>query len=87
MDALPSLAETVLVPYLHPGARMEGTRAWADHIRGAQVMCLERTGHIGTMTRPGRFAEIVGAFTASAIEPERGRDTSESLQHERSSVA
>jgi acetoacetyl-CoA synthetase len=30
MDALPSLARTVLVPYLEPAARMEGTRAWAD---------------------------------------------------------
>jgi acetoacetyl-CoA synthetase len=29
-EALPSLAHTVLVPYLDPGARLEGTRPWAD---------------------------------------------------------
>jgi acetoacetyl-CoA synthetase len=30
MDALPSLAHTVLVPYLDAAARMDGTRPWAD---------------------------------------------------------
>jgi 3-oxoadipate enol-lactonase len=50
------------------------TRAWADRIRGARVVCFERTGHIGTMTRPERFAEIVATLL-------------ESPTHERSSVA
>jgi pimeloyl-ACP methyl ester carboxylesterase len=63
------------------------TRAWADDIRGARLVCLERTGHIGTMTRPERFAEIVGSFAASAIERDTECGPSESLKHERSSVA
>lgn len=38
MDALPSLAGTVLVPYLDPAARMEGTRPWAELLgRGASL--------------------------------------------------
>ena len=63
------------------------TRAWVEHIRGARLVCLERTGHIGTMTRPERFAEIVGTFAATAIARDTERGTSESLKHERSSVA
>ncbi len=39
-----------------------GTLAYADRIAGARVAVLERTGHIGLVTRPGRFAEIVAGF-------------------------
>jgi acetoacetyl-CoA synthetase len=38
MDALPSLSATVLVPYLDPAARMDGTRPWAELIgRGGSL--------------------------------------------------
>lgn len=50
------------------------TREYATRIRGARVASLERTGHMGTITRPDRFAAMVGAFV-------------ESSEHERSSVA
>ena len=36
MEALPSLARTVLVPYLDPAARMDGTRPWAELIAGGE---------------------------------------------------
>jgi pimeloyl-ACP methyl ester carboxylesterase len=41
---------------------VESTREYALHIRGARSARLERTGHMGTLTRPDRFADLVGAF-------------------------
>jgi 3-oxoadipate enol-lactonase len=38
------------------------TRRYLDLIPGAQFERLERTGHIGLITRPERFAEIVARF-------------------------
>ena len=43
-----------------------GTRSYADRIRGARHGTLERTGHIGLVTRPDRFADMVGRFVAGA---------------------
>jgi 3-oxoadipate enol-lactonase len=40
------------------------TRQYARLIPGAATAVLERTGHIGLVTRPERFAEIVGTFLA-----------------------
>jgi 3-oxoadipate enol-lactonase len=53
---------------------VESTREYAARIRGARAASLERTGHMGTLTRPHRFAAMVRAFV-------------ESVEHERSSVA
>lgn len=39
-----------------------GTAEYGERIAGARVTVLERTGHIGLVTRPGRFAEIVASF-------------------------
>jgi pimeloyl-ACP methyl ester carboxylesterase len=50
------------------------TREYAGLIEGARVAHIERTGHIGSLTRPDRFVEIVDSFT---------RD----LSHDRSHVA
>ena len=36
-EALPSLAHTVLVPYLDPAARIDGTRAWAELVGGDEA--------------------------------------------------
>jgi pimeloyl-ACP methyl ester carboxylesterase len=47
-----------------------GTLEYADCIRGACEARLEDTGHIGCITKPERFAEIVAAFAASC--PRRG---------------
>ena len=41
-----------------------GTRSYADRISGARHQTLERTGHIGLVTRPGPFGDIVGRFVA-----------------------
>lgn len=41
MDALPSLAATVLVPYLDPAARMDGTRPWAELVGREAALELE----------------------------------------------
>jgi len=38
------------------------TCRYRDLIRGACVATIERTGHIGLITRPERFAELVGDF-------------------------
>lgn len=40
----------------------EATRRYLDLIPGARFERLERTGHIGLITRPERFAEMVGRF-------------------------
>jgi pimeloyl-ACP methyl ester carboxylesterase len=42
----------------------EGSTAYAQLIPGARAAVIERTGHIGTITRPDAFAEILNHFTA-----------------------
>ncbi len=42
----------------------EGSIAYRHLIPGAQSVVLERTGHIGSITRPAAFADIVAQFTA-----------------------
>ena len=48
-----------------------GTRQYAERIRGARHVRLPRTGHIGLVTRPARFAEIVGEFVIETARPAR----------------
>jgi hypothetical protein len=43
-------------------APTESTRRFLDLIPGAAFERLERSGHIGLITRPERFAEMVGGF-------------------------
>lgn len=38
------------------------TRAYADLISGAEYRMLRNTGHMGLLTQPGTFAEIVAGF-------------------------
>ena len=40
----------------------EVTRRYQELIPGAQCVRLERSGHIGLLTQPARFAEIVTGF-------------------------
>jgi 3-oxoadipate enol-lactonase len=42
------------------------TREFGTSIRGARVVTLERTGHIGLVTRPEAFAEVVSGFCERA---------------------
>jgi pimeloyl-ACP methyl ester carboxylesterase len=42
------------------------TREYLRLVRGAEARVLERTGHIGLVTRPDAFAEIVVGFVGQA---------------------
>jgi pimeloyl-ACP methyl ester carboxylesterase len=50
------------------------TREFGSAIRGARVVTLERTGHIGLVTRPDAFAEVVSRFAEDAAHPGAGRN-------------
>jgi pimeloyl-ACP methyl ester carboxylesterase len=51
---------------------VESTRRYLDLIRDAVAVELERTGHLGLVTRPREFAGIVGSFVAAhAQDPDR----------------
>ena len=50
---------------------VNGTREYAHVIRGARVVTLENTGHIGLVTRAERFAQIVGEFADVCSESSR----------------
>jgi len=41
---------------------VSNTRSFCTLIPGAESGVLERTGHLGTLTQPSRFAEVVGKF-------------------------
>jgi pimeloyl-ACP methyl ester carboxylesterase len=38
------------------------TRAYASYITGARYLTLQRTGHIGLLTQPAHFADVVSGF-------------------------
>ena len=66
-------AERIAVPTLvvtgEPGldhvVAPHTTSAYVALIRGAQGVTLERTGHLGSVTRPERFAALVNEFALS----------------------
>ena len=45
---------------------VESTRAYLDAIPGARYDWIKQTGHIGLVTRPGRFADVVAQFANAA---------------------
>ena len=50
---------------------VEGSSEYARRIPHARAVVLERTGHLGTITRPDAFADIVRDFTGiAAASPE-----------------
>lgn len=51
----------------------DGTREYVRAIPGAEYVLLERTGHIGLVTRPDRFAEIIGGFADKALSKDEDR--------------
>lgn len=53
---------------------VEGTLEYLSRIAGARAATLERTGHIGLITRPERFAEIVAGFVDDVEDSRTGRD-------------
>ncbi len=53
-------------PHLDRVVPVTSTRWYLDGIGHARGVTLDRTGHIGLITRPGRFAEIVAGFAGEA---------------------
>ena len=53
------------VPVLDRVVSVRSTREYLDAIAGARYDQIDRTGHIGLVTRPNRFADIVTRFAKS----------------------
>lgn len=45
---------------------VESTKEYVTQIRGARYALMDRTGHLGVLTQPDRFARIVGDFVNAA---------------------
>jgi pimeloyl-ACP methyl ester carboxylesterase len=45
-----------------------GTSQYVAAIRGARAVTLERTGHLGSITRPDLFAEVLREFVETAVD-------------------
>jgi 3-oxoadipate enol-lactonase len=57
---------------------VEGSSEYARRIRNARAVVLERTGHLGTITRPEAFTEVVREFIhGCALLPAFGPTVSE----------
>ena len=52
-------------PSLDRVVPVDSTREYVGLIRGAQYVMMDRTGHIGSLTQPDRFAAIVKEFLAA----------------------
>jgi pimeloyl-ACP methyl ester carboxylesterase len=62
-------APTLIVhgePHLDHVVTVDGTMAYGRLIHGARVRLLERTGHLGTNSRPQEFAALVREFVDAA---------------------
>jgi len=59
---------------------VDGTSVYARMIAGARAVVLERTGHVGTITRPNAFAELVRAFVVRADGGWRETDSGADLR-------
>ena len=53
---------------------VDSSSEYARLIPGARSAVVERTGHLGSMTRPREFARLVEEFVATLGPPEGGRD-------------
>ena len=72
-------APTLIVtgePALDRVVPVEGTAAYVELIRGATHVVLERTGHLGTITRPQAFADAVNEFVEIRSAALQSHDTS-----------
>jgi hypothetical protein len=68
-DAARVAAPTLVItgePHLDRVVPVEGTREYLSIIRGARGAMLERTGHIGLITRPVAFADLIRIFAGDA---------------------
>lgn len=54
-------------PRLDHVVDVEGTSTYARLIRGARIAVLEGTGHLGCITRPTEFAQVVRSFVTTSV--------------------
>ena len=67
VDCASVTAPTVIVsgePALDFVVPSDGTIEYARMIAGARAVTLKGTGHLGSITKPREFAELVNAFLA-----------------------
>jgi pimeloyl-ACP methyl ester carboxylesterase len=67
-DAKRVAAPTLVItgePALDRVVPVAGTKEYLDLIAGADGVTLEHTGHIGVVTRPAAFAELIDRWCAS----------------------
>jgi pimeloyl-ACP methyl ester carboxylesterase len=65
VDCARVTAPTLVVtgePSLDRIVPVASTREYATLIKGAKYVMMDRTGHLGLLTQPERFAQIVGDF-------------------------
>jgi pimeloyl-ACP methyl ester carboxylesterase len=77
-DCIRVSAPTLVVtgePALDRVVPVESTREYARMIPGARYILFNRTGHMGVMTQPDRFAEILGDFAHACVDADRSRRT------------
>jgi pimeloyl-ACP methyl ester carboxylesterase len=55
-------------PALDHVVSVDGSIGYLSLIRGARGVVLERTGHLGSITRPAAFAAIVRDFAAACLD-------------------
>jgi pimeloyl-ACP methyl ester carboxylesterase len=79
-DTLPDCARiqapTLVItgePHLERVVPVAATREYLNLIPGARYAVLPETGHVGTITKPYRFTEIVGRFLATAEQEAAAR--------------
>ena len=64
-------------PHLERVVPVAATREYLKLIPNARYAVLPETGHVGTITKPYRFTEIVGRFLATAEQEAAARAASE----------
>ena len=67
LDCIAVQAPTLVIsgePHLDRIVPVESTRKYAEMIRGAQYVMLERTGHLGMVTRPAEWTDLVSGFVS-----------------------
>jgi pimeloyl-ACP methyl ester carboxylesterase len=67
-DATRVAAPTLVItgePELDRVVPVPGTKEYLDLIAGAVGVTLERTGHLGVITRPAAFAELIDRWCSS----------------------
>jgi len=56
-------------PHLDSVVPVSATREYLSLIPGAEYAVIERTGHLGLLTRPDRYASVVGDFISTLPSP------------------